>query len=91
VENAAKTEHPCPVCSANLTEFTYRFQDLRIEACPNQHGFWLDQDEDARILDVMNKEQLDSARAIRAEDKWNATLQHMRSGSFLDRLKDLFN
>ena len=90
VVDAAKTDHPCPVCSTNLTEFTYRFQNLRIEACQNQHGYWLDQDEDTRILELMKKEQLDTARAIRAEDKWSDTLQQMRSPSFLDKLEGLF-
>jgi Zn-finger nucleic acid-binding protein len=90
VADAAKTDHKCPVCSSALTEFTYRFQDLKIEACENQHGYWLDQNEDTRILELMKKEQLDTARSIRAEDKWSATLQHMRSSSFLDRLRGLF-
>ena len=89
VDEPAPTDHKCPECSAALTEFNYRFNDLRIEACTNGHGYWLDETEDDRILAVMKKEQLDSVRAIHAEDKWSNTLKHLRSPSFLDKVRDL--
>lgn len=91
VADAQPTEHKCPQCGAALTRFNYRFNDLQLELCPNQHGFWLDQGEDDRILQIMNKEQHASADAIRAEDRWAKALQDMRSGSFLDRMKDKFD
>ncbi len=61
-----------------------------MEFCPNQHGYWLEDDEDTRVLELMKKEEAELARKLLAEDKWSALLHHMRSGSFFDRLKDLF-
>jgi Zn-finger nucleic acid-binding protein len=46
-----RTELKCPVCSATLKRFDYRFFDLELDFCPD-HGFWLDKDADARILEL---------------------------------------
>ena len=51
------------------------------------HGFWLDADEDKRILDLMKQEEADLERKVFAEDRWAVDLQYMRSGSFLDRMR----
>jgi len=90
VFSSSATSDKCPVCSAMLQRFRYRFYDLEMEFCPNQHGYWLDDDEDTRVLELMKREEEDLQRKLLAEDKWSATLRHMRSGSFFTRLKDLF-
>jgi Zn-finger nucleic acid-binding protein len=84
------TTHRCPECSALLQRFKYRLYDLEMEFCPNQHGYWLDDDEDTRVLDLMKKEEVDLQRKLLAEDQWTATLRHMRSPSFFGKLRDLF-
>lgn len=89
VADTVATTHPCPACNQNLTQFSYRFNDLELELCGQGHGFWLDADEDTRILYIMKKEQVETANALRAEEKWGETLTQMRSGSFLDKLRDL--
>ena len=38
----------------------------------------------------MKKEEADLTRKLIAESKWSALLRHMRSGSFFDRLRGLF-
>jgi hypothetical protein len=38
----------------------------------------------------MRKEEADLERKVLAENRWSSELQRMRSGSFLDRLRDLF-
>jgi Zn-finger nucleic acid-binding protein len=53
VFSSAATTHKCPECSALLQRFRYRFYDLYMEFCPNQHGYWLDDDEDTRVLELM--------------------------------------
>jgi hypothetical protein len=43
------------------------------------------------VLELMKKEEADLERKLLAEDKWAATLRHMRSGSFFTRLRDLMH
>ena len=61
-----------------------------MEFCPNQHGYWLDADEDNRVLELMKQEEKDYERKVLAEDQWGRTLHRLRSGSFLSKLRDLF-
>ena len=90
VFGSSPTTAKCPECGANLQRFRYRFYDLEIDFCPNQHGYWLDDDEDTRVLELMKREEADLQRKLLAEDKWSAMLRHMHSGSFFSKLKDLF-
>ena len=80
----------CPECAAPLQRFQYRFYDLEMEHCPNEHGYWLEADEDTRVLELMKKEEESLQRKLLTEDRWSRTLKHMRSRSFFDRLRDLF-
>lgn len=84
------TSAKCPQCSANLQRFNYHAYALELEFCPNQHGYWLDAGEDNRVLELMKKEEHDFNRSVRADMQWAKLLQHMRSGSFLNKLKNLF-
>lgn len=91
VVSAAATTHPCPVCGAALQSFRYRFYDLTLEMCPHQHGYWLERDEDDRVLELMKKEERQMQRKLLAEDQWTRLLQHLRSRSFFSRVRDLFH
>ncbi|MGA9854092.1 MAG: zf-TFIIB domain-containing protein [Gammaproteobacteria bacterium] len=91
VFNSTPTTAKCPECGTPLKKFNYRFYDLEMEFCENQHGYWLDEDEDTRVLQLMKKEEADETRKLLAEDQWTRTLKHMRSGSFLSKVKDLFH
>ncbi|MDE2235032.1 MAG: zf-TFIIB domain-containing protein [Gammaproteobacteria bacterium] len=84
------TSTKCPECNSPLQKFNYRFYDLEMELCPNQHGYWLDEDEDNRVLELMKQEEKDVKRKVLAEDQWNRTLNRLRSGSFLSKLRNLF-
>lgn len=85
------TTDKCPECGALLKKFRYRFYELEMELCENEHGYWLDHDEDTRVLELMKKEEKDLTNKLRAEDRWAAMLKHMRSRSFFSRLRDLFH
>jgi Zn-finger nucleic acid-binding protein len=91
VVDLTPTTDKCPECSALLKKFRYRFYDLEMELCENQHGYWLDHDEDTRVLQLMEKEEKDLKTKLRAEDRWAAMLKHMRSRSFFSKLSDLFH
>jgi Zn-finger nucleic acid-binding protein len=72
-----------------MSTFEYREYGLELEFCPDQHGYWLDADEDKRVLELMKKEEKNLGRTVLAEDRFAAHLQYLRSGSFMDRLRDL--
>jgi len=90
VPSSTPTTAKCPECSAPLRRFRYRFYDLEMEFCEHQHGYWLDENEDNRVLELMKREETDLRKKLSAEDRWAAAMKHMRSGSFLSKVKDLF-
>jgi Zn-finger nucleic acid-binding protein len=90
VVSATPTPHPCPACGAPLQQFRYRFYELTMELCPQQHGYWLERDEDDRVLELMKKEEGQLQRKLVAEDQWAKLIRHMHSPSFFSRLRDLF-
>jgi hypothetical protein len=46
-------------------------------------------DEDKRVLELMRKEEKNLGRKVLAEDRFAAHLRYVRSGSFMDRVRDL--
>jgi hypothetical protein len=45
--------------------------------------------EDDRVLELMRLEEDDLKRSGKAEDRWKRLLGHLRSGSVLERLRDV--
>jgi Zn-finger nucleic acid-binding protein len=90
VFSSTATELRCPECAETLKRFNYRLYDLEIELCRRGHGFWLDEGEDTRVLELMKKEEADLDRSFTAEDRWAGMVKHLHSGSFLDRVRELF-
>jgi Zn-finger nucleic acid-binding protein len=84
-----ETELKCPVCSANLKRFNYRFFDLELDCCPD-HGFWLEKDADNRILELMKGEEERVERDFGLEDMWAKRMGYMRSPSFFGKIRNLF-
>ena len=91
VFESTPTSDTCPECDSNLRSFRYRFYDLTMELCENHHGYWLTDDEDTRVLEIMKNEEREMRRKLRAEDRWAAVLRQMRSHSFLSKVRDLFH
>lgn len=90
VFSATQAQLQCPECSAALKRFNYRLYDLEIEMCQQGHGYWLDEGEDTRVLELMKKEEAGIDRSFVAEGRWASMVKHLHSGSFLDRLRELF-
>ncbi len=90
IADSRPTSDACPVCGQHLQRFRYRFYDLEMEFCEQQHGYWLEADEDTRVLELMKQEEAHLERKLLAEDKWSRLLRQMRSGSFIDKLRGLF-
>jgi Zn-finger nucleic acid-binding protein len=78
----------CPVCGAGLKGFDYRFFDLQLDFCP-EHGFWLEKDQDTRIVELMRGEAARLQKKFEAEDAWAKRMQHLRSPTFFSKLRDL--
>ncbi|MGH6989193.1 MAG: zf-TFIIB domain-containing protein [Stellaceae bacterium] len=83
------TDRKCPECGKLLKAFQYRFYDLEMDYCEDGHGYWLTENEDRRVLELMKKEEKGLGRTVLAEDRWTAHLQYLRSGSFKDKVRDL--
>jgi Zn-finger nucleic acid-binding protein len=78
----------CPQCAKPMKTFEYREYGLQLDYCEDRHGFWLDADEDKRVLDLMREEEKNLGRKVLAEDRWSAHMRYLRSGSFWDRLRE---
>ena len=90
VFSSSPTELLCPHCGSHLRKFKYHLYDLELEFCENKHGYWLDSDEENRVLELMKDRKKDMRRKYSAEADWERTLERLRSPSFFDKLKDLF-
>lgn len=86
---ATPTTRKCPQCDSPMKSFQYRLYDLEMEFCGAGHGYWLQADEDKRVLELMKKEEKNLGRKVLAEDRFAAHLQYLRSGSVMDRIRDL--
>ena len=80
----------CPKCSAGMQMFHYSAFDVELDICPSDHGFWLDNGEEKKVLDIMKKRVKDLKRVKKAEAEWYQMLRKMKSKSFGERMKDLF-
>jgi Zn-finger nucleic acid-binding protein len=83
-------DYKCPHCNSNLHQFEYRGNNLRLDYCENQHGYWLDAGEGERVLQIMKEREKDLERKYKAEKEWTKTLNGLRSKSSLRNIKDLF-
>lgn len=83
------TARKCPQCARPMQAFQYRLYDLEMDFCDAQNDYWLEADEDQRVLELMKKEEANLGRKVLAEDRFAPYLRYLRSGSFLDRLRDL--
>ncbi|MEE9324064.1 MAG: zf-TFIIB domain-containing protein [Dehalococcoidia bacterium] len=68
----------CPKCQGPMTTFNYRAYNLPLDACDNQHGFWLDSGEEKRVLELMEQRIKDLKRKEKAEEQWFGFLNKLR-------------
>jgi Zn-finger nucleic acid-binding protein len=77
----------CPKCGIIMQKINYRFYDLELEICPDSCGFYLDVNEEKRVLELIEKEKKATKRKIKAEEEWVNSLKRMKSSSFFGKLK----
>lgn len=80
----------CPVCATAMRAFNYRAYNLELDACPHEHGFWLDAGEAERVRAVMRERVQGLARSAQAEQKWAGRRRTGSGGGVMDQLRSLF-
>ncbi len=80
----------CPHCHEVMETFNYRAHDLPIDPCKNQCGYWLDEGEEKKVLEIMKQRVQDLKRSSSAQDSWATFMERGGSRSFLTKVKDLF-
>ena len=88
VTRSSKGELPCPTCQAPMDQFRYRYNELWLDVCPKEHGFWLDKDEEKRVLDLMEQRIRHLKRSTGAELQMDQLLGRVRSRGFFQKIKD---
>ena len=73
-----ESELACPRCSKPMRAFNYRAYDLELDACEDQHGFWLDAGEEGRVRDIVKERVRGLKRASRMESGWGRFLDGLR-------------
>jgi Zn-finger nucleic acid-binding protein len=84
-----ESELSCPVCGKPMLAFNYRAHNLELDACVEEHGFWLDEGEANRVRDVMQDRVSGLRRAGTAQEAWDRAKQG-KSGGVMDQLRGLF-
>jgi Zn-finger nucleic acid-binding protein len=79
----------CPKCGTRMRAFNYRAYNLELDACPEEHGFWLDAGEAERVRALMKERVKGLDRAARAQKSWS-NRRGSGGGGVLDQLRDLF-
>lgn len=85
-----ESELPCPKCENPMQRFSYRAYDLELDFCEQEHGVWLDAEEENQILKLMKQRGKDLNRKLSAEKEWGALLADIKSTHFRNKAKRLF-
>jgi Zn-finger nucleic acid-binding protein len=83
------SELNCPICGERMRAFNYRAYNLELDACLNEHGFWLDRGEADHVRQVMRERVAGLTRAQTAERDWHRA-KRGGGGGVLDQLRGLF-
>ena len=83
-------ELACPKCGGRMQRFYYRANKLELDFCEEGHGWWLDADEERRVLELMEQRIKDLDRKAKAEAEWGNFLAKLRSPSTFGKVKRLF-
>ena len=80
----------CPHCHESMETFNYRAHNLPIDHCKNQCGYWLDEGEEKKVLEIMKQRVQDLKRSSSAQESWAKFMESGGTRSFLTKVKDLF-
>lgn len=80
----------CPKCQGDMQQFRYRYNELFLDACTANHGFWLDKGEEKQIVELMERRVKKLKRSSKAEQEWSRFLSNRGANSIFDKLKNAF-
>jgi len=80
----------CPVCAKAMRAFNYRAHNLELDACTEEHGFWLDGGESKRVQEVMGERVEGLKRGVSAQGAWDKAKGQGGKGGVMDNLRGLF-
>ncbi len=80
----------CPTCGKKMMAFNYRAYNLQLDTCEEQHGYWLDADEEGRVRDVMEERVRGLERSATAEEAWGNFLGRIKNPSMWGNIKGMF-
>lgn len=81
----------CPACGEPMETFDYRGGAIRLDACRQAHGYWLDAGEADEVEEAMHEREHDIKRSRDAEVEWGAFLYHLQHPSWTDKVKGWFH
>ena len=86
------SELTCPRCDERMAAFDYRAYNLELDACPQEHGFWLDAGEDGHVRDIIDEHIRNLRRSASAEVAWGDFLGSLggRDGGAWSGLRRFF-
>ena len=90
ITRSGVSELTCPRCQQPMQQFRYRYNELWLDACEAEHGFWLDKGEENRVLELMEQRKGNMKRSASAEQDWARMLSKVHSKSFFQKIKDSF-
>ncbi len=86
-----QSELKCPVCARPMEAFDYRANNVELDACPEEHGFWLDAGESDRVRDIMRERTRSLGRSASAQQTWNRERGGgFKQGGVIDQIRRLF-
>ena len=88
ITRATESELTCPRCHGGMQQFRYRYNELWLDVCEAEHGFWLDKGEEKRATEIMEQRIKDMKRSTGAEQDWARLLGRVRRRSLIKRIKD---
>jgi Zn-finger nucleic acid-binding protein len=91
VFSSISSARKCPQCGDGLRTFSYRLHDIHLDYCLQGHGYWLDANEDKRVLELMQAEEEAGLKRHRhAEAQRASLLRQMQTSAFARKLAQLF-
>ncbi len=77
----------CPSCAKPMTAFDYRGHNLELDACDEEHGFWLERGAVDQVRSIMRERARDLDRSGRLEAAWYRERERGFSLTLADRLR----
>jgi Zn-finger nucleic acid-binding protein len=80
----------CPSCGKLMQRFDYRAHNLQLDACDEEHGFWLDDGAAERVRAIMQERVADVRRAGTADATWQREREAAFKPTLVERVRKMF-